>query len=285
MKRVGAAIAVVAVFVLGPGSARADKCTAAKLRAVGKKESGLLACQSKVAVKGSSVEPSCDNKVNAKYGTAYDKPGPCGAPAKDVCEALADECRDALRAALPDGDPNSPSRCEAARLKAAGKKASAKLTCYAKAAIKGTPVDSAPNGCLDRATAKFTAAFNKITGCTGDNAVQTIESLIDSKCVDQVVSVDGTGRVTAICPGPTTTTTTTTTTTSTTTPMCDVCTEGPALDPGCSACAAAVCVPGQDPSCCDNDPNGNGWDAICIAEACTVCGAEQAPCPGTPCAP
>jgi hypothetical protein len=284
MKRVGAAIAVVAFLVLGPGSARADKCTATKLRAIGKKENGLLACQSKVAVKGSSVEPSCDNKVNAKYGTAYDKPGPCGAPTKDICEALADDCRDSLRAALPDGDPNSPSKCESARLKAAGKKAGAKLTCYAKAAIKDSAVDSAPGGCLARADAKFTAAFNKVSGCTGDNSAQAIESLIDDKCVGQLVAVDGTGKVTAICPV-STTTTTTSTTTSTTTPMCDVCTEGPALNPGCSSCVGLVCAMGQDPSCCDNDPNGNGWDAICIAEACTVCGNEQAPCPGTPCAP
>jgi len=42
---VGFAIALLATTA----PARADKCTGAKLKAIGKKESGLLRCQSKVA--------------------------------------------------------------------------------------------------------------------------------------------------------------------------------------------------------------------------------------------
>ena len=273
MRRIAAVVGVLALATLGAGTARADKCSGVKLRAIGKRESALLACQAKVAVKGSSVEQGCDSKASSKFSTSYNKPGTCGAPDASVCEALADSCRDQLRAALPDGGA-SPSQCEAARLQAAGRKASAKLACYAKAAIKGAPVAS---GCLTKAENKFTSAFNKVSGCTGDGAAASIEALIDSACVDLLITVDNTGAVTALCPTPTTTTSTTTTTMP---PSCDVCSAGGPRDPGCSPCATLVCASTQDPSCCSV-----AWDDTCVAEACTVCGAEQAPCPGTPCEP
>jgi len=276
MKRAAAAIGVLALCAVMPGSASADRCTAVKLRAIGKGEGGLLGCQARAALKGPSVERGCDKQATEKFRTIYARAGACGTPTTEVCEALADQCRDALRAALPDGGNSSPSRCEAARLAASGKKASAKLGCYAKAALAGVPVDA---GCLERANRKFLAAFNRVTGCTGDNAAATIEALVDSACVDDLVTVDSTGRVTAICPIATTTTTTSTTT-STTDPACDVCSEGRALDPACSPCAATICAATQDPSCCEM-----AWDATCVAEACTVCGVDAAPCPGTPCAP
>src|SRR5262249_5860446 len=198
---------------------------AVKLRAIGKGEGSLLGCQFRAALKGPSVERGCDKQATEKFRTIYARAGACGTPAAEVCEALVDQCRDTLRAGLPDGGKSSPSRCEAARLAASGKKASAKLGCYAKAALAGVPVDAA---CLDRANRKFLAAFNRLTGCTGDNAAATIQALVDSACVEQLVPVDGTGRVTAICP---IATTTTSTTTSTTDPACDVCSEGRALDP------------------------------------------------------
>ena len=120
------------------------------MKAVGKKEAGILACSAKEATKGTSIEPACNMKVEGKFTTAYDKPTGCmpAAPTSTQCETIADDCRDKLRAALLDGNETTPSKCEAARLKAAGKKASAKLGCYAKAVAKGLAVDS---GCLDKA--------------------------------------------------------------------------------------------------------------------------------------
>src|SRR5438876_1691571 len=102
--------------------------------------------------------------------------------------------------ALADGDAMTPRICESKRLKAAGKKASRKLKCYAKAAAKDLPVDTAPGGCLDKASMKFMAAFTAVSGCTGDGMETNIESLIDDECVNQLVSTDGMGHVTAICP-------------------------------------------------------------------------------------
>src|SRR5713101_5837849 len=123
-----------------PASARGNGCLGAKLKAIGKRESGLLGCSAKGATLGASAESACIAKVDGKFIHAYDKPTGCAPAAPDSqCESLADDCREALRAALPDGDATNPSKCEAARLKAAGKNAATKLTCYAKAAAKGVP--------------------------------------------------------------------------------------------------------------------------------------------------
>src|SRR5262249_35237092 len=143
------------------------------------------------------------------------KTGTCSGVQAD-CESIADDCRDKVRAALPDGTTTA-SKCEATRLKAAGKKAQKKLLCYSKAAKKDVPVDSATGGCLDKAAAKFVKSFDKVTGCTGDGQTATIEALIDAECIGQQVTTDGSGAVTGLCPTTTTTTTTTTSTTSTTT--------------------------------------------------------------------
>src|SRR3989442_14329317 len=189
-----AALGVLAIITLGAGTASADKCTGTKIKAIGKKESGLLSCSAKEATKGiAAVEPDCDNKAMSKFQPAYDKPGPCGNPSSSVCESIADDCQTKGRMALPDGDGANPSVCESKRLKAAGKKASRKLKCSAKPAATGQPVDSAPGGCLDKASMKFMAAFNAVSLCTGDGNEAGIEMLIDNECVNQLVTVAGRG--------------------------------------------------------------------------------------------
>ena len=312
MKPAAVALGVLASVLLAYGSARADKCVGLKVKAIGKKEASLLTCQSKVATKGTmDVQPVCDAAAVMKFNSNFERAGACGTPSANMCEDLADACRDQVRAALPDGDGTNPSKCEAKRLKAAGKKASSKLNCYAKASTKATGVDSA---CLAKADIKFSKDFSKVSGCSGDGQFASVESVIDTYCVDALVTADGQGMVTGICPpsgststtmsattsttatsstdaGSTTTSTTTTTATtgstassSTTTssasttstsspPTCDVCAQGPALDPSCDPCAAIVCA--NNSSCCTD-----AWDDLCVAEACTFC---NVPCAGTPC--
>ena len=94
------------------------------------------------------------------------------------------------------GDPGAV--CAAAKQKATGKKAAAKLNCHAKATSTNSTVDQA---CLDKADEKFMKAIAKAEakgGCaiTGDAA--SLESMVDS-FVDSVVTVT---------PASTTTTTT-----------------------------------------------------------------------------
>jgi hypothetical protein len=178
---------LVAALVLSAGTARADKCTSLRLKAIAKKEAGLLTCESKVAQKGDpSLLAPCQNKVLAKFATSFAKSGTCSGVQSDS-EAIADDCRDKVRAALPDGTATA-SNCEAKRLKAAGKKAEKKLLCYSKAVKKGVAVDSAAGGCLDKASAQFVESFNKVTGCTGDGQAANVETIVDTECVAQHVA-------------------------------------------------------------------------------------------------
>src|SRR5204863_527463 len=89
---------------------------------------------------------------------------------------------------------------ESIRLRAAGKAASRKLGCYARAASKGVRVDSAPGGCLDRAHAKFVKAFDAVTGCTGDGQADAVEAVISAQCVGQPADSDDDGNVSGLCP-------------------------------------------------------------------------------------
>ena len=71
-------LAVVALVALGAAPTGADQCTRAKLKAIGKKESGLLACQARVAASGdSSGLSACESKVMAKFSHAFGNAGTC----------------------------------------------------------------------------------------------------------------------------------------------------------------------------------------------------------------
>ena len=186
--RVAAAGTILAAaLVLSAGTAQADKCTSLRLKAIAKKEAGLLTCESKVAQKGDpSLLTPCKDKVVAKFSTSFAKSGSCSGVQADS-EAIADDCRDKVRVALPDGTMTA-STCEAKRLKAAGKKAEKKLLCYSKAAKKGVSVDSGAAGCLDKASAQFVESFDKLTGCTGDGQTANVETIVDTECVAQHVA-------------------------------------------------------------------------------------------------
>jgi hypothetical protein len=56
----------------------ASKCVGTKLKAIGKKESGLLGCQARVAGTGdSSGLSACEDKVKLKFSTTFGKAGTC----------------------------------------------------------------------------------------------------------------------------------------------------------------------------------------------------------------
>ena len=143
-----AALALVLATV-APASARGSRCLGAKLRAIGQNRSGLLFCAAKGALRGASAASACVAEVGAKFTRAYDRRSGCVSPEPPdaQCTSTVDICRDALRAALPDGEATHPSRCEALRLRAAGRNAAARLACYAKAAARGLPVGTSPGGC------------------------------------------------------------------------------------------------------------------------------------------
>src|SRR6185503_18679826 len=155
------AVAVFAslVALFTASTAHADKCTAAKLKALGKAEAALLTCQAKVASIGDpSSLPACETKVMTKLTTAFAKAGACVGDITS-CESAADDCESVVANSLID---TFPSKCESGKRKAAGKLVKAELGCYAKAALLEIPVDQA---CIVKAQAKLDVALLKAGSC------------------------------------------------------------------------------------------------------------------------
>ena len=201
--------ALILLAVVAP-PAHADKCTGTKLKAIGKNEAGLLACQAKVAKTGdSSGLSACEMKVMDKFAVAFAKAGVCAGD-QTTCENMADGCESTVSSAMTD---TFPSPCEAAKRKAAGKFAKGELGCYSKAAAKALPVDTVT--CIPKAQSKFGAAFTKAGTCPDGGSPQ---SEVENNCVKPTVATDGGGVVTDVCP--TTTTSTSTTTATTIAPTC-----------------------------------------------------------------
>ncbi len=250
-----------------------DKCTSAKLKAIAKKESGLINCNASVASTGTTAKlAACEAKVVTKFNTAMTKAGTCNGVAAD-CESIADNCRTNVRTQLPDGT-TSKSKCESARLKAAGKKAAALLNCYAKAALKELPVDNAPGGCLDKAATKFTTAYDKVTGCTGDGQTAAVETLVDNACVGDELTVDGGGHVTGICPTTTTTTTSTTSTTTTSTTSTTTTTTS-STTTTVPVCGNSQVEVGEQ---CDPPGSSCGGNGTCQNDCTCPCDLNGCPC-------
>ena len=72
-RRLALGLTIAASVALTAGPAVADKCTAAKLKAIAKKESGLLKCQAKVALKG---DPTLHAAINTIAMAACYSPNP-----------------------------------------------------------------------------------------------------------------------------------------------------------------------------------------------------------------
>jgi hypothetical protein len=274
------------LLALGANPARADKCSGAKLNAIGKKESGLLVCQAKVAkAGGSSGLAACEAKVVSKFNTAFTELVGCAGDGPR-CEAIADGCESSVAVAFSG---TLPSVCEAAKRRAAAKLARSELACYAKAAQEMTPVDMV--ACLPKATSKFSAAISKAGTCPDGGFPQM---LVESKCVYAVVTTDNGGMVTGECPTPTTTTT------------LPPCTTSSCGDPCTSSCGAGTCFPPAESGPCASDAdcaantfcsqgtcipcagihNHEGSGAICLPQStsCSAgCGSDADCGPGMAC--
>lgn len=80
---------------------------------------------------------------------------------------------------MTDATPATlPSKCTAAKRKAAGKFAAAELGCLAVAAKSGMPIDAE---CIGKAEAKFTGTLAKAGTCADGGSSQT---LVKGACVD-----------------------------------------------------------------------------------------------------
>ncbi len=236
--------AVALALLATAAPARADKCTGAKLKAVGKKEAGLLGCQAAMAkTNDASGLAACETKVKGKFFTVFGKAGSCIGD-EMTCEDEADACETNLASAMTE---TFPSRCEATKRKAAGKLASSELGCYSKAAAKGAALDG---GCISKATGKFSTALGKAGTCPDGGSPQM---LVENDCVQPAVTTDGGGVVTNVCPCP-----------------------------GSSVGCDGVCFSGKvNDSCgvCGGNNSEVGCDGVCFSgkvnDSCGVCGGNN----------
>ena len=154
-------------------------------------------------------------------------------------------------------------KCQAAKIKAAGKKTYDKAKCRAKALQKGVAIDPL---CLTKAEDKFGQAITKadtLGSCSG--TATDLEA-----AVDQAVNAYAT-----LVNAPVTSTTTTTTISPTTTSTLSIpC--GSATYPQCGGeCPAGQScypvrdpLPGEEATSCSCGPTGVACDASCTAFAC-----------------
>lgn len=105
--------------------------------------------------------------------------------------------------AAPAGSAVDPAvKCSAAKLRAAARKASGKLKCYAGATLHGLPTDQP---CLDKVEAKFNAVWQHIEaagGCRASQSDQTdVEMKVDALTGGLAVSLAPCGDLGGVCGG------------------------------------------------------------------------------------
>lgn len=199
----------------------------------------------------------------------------------------------AVSLAVPATSATDPAvRCSGAKLKAAARKASGLLKCYANATLHGLDVDQP---CLDKVLAKFDSAWQRIEAAGGCRTTvddqNDVEAKVDTLASNLAVTLAPCGDLGGTCGGwcpfglncfaigvgcfgqaepcrchdstttcpPTSTTSTTTTTTTTTTSSCPTYTSTTLGSPDCGG-SGGVCFGG-----CANARE-------CVPDANDVCG-------------
>jgi len=189
-------IVAFGAFLIALGGSRTSnaqsECLSAKLEAIGQREARLLFCLAKVAARGRATTfGACNRRAGIRYAAAFGRAGSCDGD-RTECECLAENCAVDLRVLLSD---RGPSRCEAARLKAAGKEAIGKVRCNVKALREGLIVDQT---CIQRAEETFRSAFARTRRCAGDQAAT--EAIVNAECVAALGGdATGGGMITDIC--------------------------------------------------------------------------------------
>jgi hypothetical protein len=198
MRLLLAALLVTLAAVAAPGLARAGgtstHCAASKMKATGNKASGKLTCWS-VEVMRPGTYAACAAKAEARFAAKFaqaDASGGCATPGDaGSLEAKVDTfVADVVGAVTgsPAGSILGASEartCVSTKLKAAGKKAAAKLTCT----VLGETRDSvrAYTSCISRAEAAYDQKWGGAEatgGCATSSDKATIEAMVDALVSD-----------------------------------------------------------------------------------------------------
>ena len=206
LKLAGAAIASIAFLAAAPGAALAGKCSSGEAKATGKKASCKGSVFSKAAAKNLPADPAklqkCEDKFSASFAKAQSAGDCTSGVTAGAEETKVDNFVNDLNTELAVGP--LPSKCQAAKLKAGGKKASCKLGVHAKGLAKNLAPDPVK---LQACTDKFSAAFAKAetgTTCGTSANATTIENKVDAFVADIVDDVNPPPTTTTLlpaCPG------------------------------------------------------------------------------------
>ena len=262
---------IVGVFALaigGPAHAQ-NKCAAAKIRATCKNAACKASLEATQASSGIAPDPgkvqTCEAKFAATFAK-YESTGGCLTSGNTTAlEAKVDAFVADLDSELNVDSGTNPNTCEAAKIKAASRKASCKCKLEAKQAQNGGSIDP---GKVQKCEANFASTFARSEATTACNTIGDA-AVIEAKVDAFVAGVDT--EISA----PSTTTTTTSTTTSTMFPPGPVCCEagtgclglpnasfcvigvsGTPVFGGtvCDASGACVPPPGTPGGCCELPP-------------------------------
>jgi hypothetical protein len=211
LKLAGVAIGCFAFLAAAPGVAFAQsKCTGGELKAAGKKAGGKAKCWSKADGKGVAVDGTClsgaEGKFSASYAKAVTKGGCVNTTDAGTIETKVDAFITDLVTEI-NGGTGAPAanKCSSKEIGAAGKKAGGLLKCYAKAAAKNIPLDSA---CTGKAVTKFGASWTKaaaLAPCLTTIDATTIENKVDAFAADvnsELTAGGGGGGCTGTNTGP-----------------------------------------------------------------------------------
>ena len=198
---------IVCVATLGVTSAHAaNKCQGAKIKDAGKKASCLAGLQAKAEATSTTVDPlkaaKCDAKVSAAYAKLESKAGACVTSGDaSAIESKVDTFINDLVSALATGGATT-AKCQAAKIKDAGKKAQCVTGLQAKVAAAGGTIDPVKLGkCQAKVSAAYAKLESKAGACATSGDAGAIEAKVDSFTNDVNTELN---------PPPTTSTTTTT---------------------------------------------------------------------------
>lgn len=176
-----------------------EKCNGSKLKATGAAVYAEAKCHQKATLSETAVDGACITGAEGKLSSSFSS-----AEGKGGCEVTGNygDARDGVEACITSfaSAISGDVACAAYKMKAVGKKTSAKMKCWQKGVLGG---GSAASDCLSKAEDKFDSAIVKadsLGNCTDTGPA--LEALVDD-CVTSLVTTAN----------QTTTTTTTTTTT------------------------------------------------------------------------
>jgi hypothetical protein len=265
------ALLVTLAAVGAPRLARAvgtpARCAARKMKETGKKAGRKLTCWSKEVAKPGTYD-ACAAKAEVKFAAAFAlaefRGGCLSFGDAGALEAKVDAFVNNVVGALT-GSPagallgtSEAQKCARTKLKAAGKKTAAKLTCQANAVISG----ALNTLCISRAEATYDQKWDgaeAMGGCATTSDQAAIEARVDAFVNDAVSEL------------PATTTTTTSTTTTTTLLPCgsDI-----------NTCSSGACPEGQTcQAVLEAGTNLCFFDCRCVPESGVCEGCSAGPCP------